>query len=80
VEKEADRRLMARAAVLESTQRLAVLLGVSSDLVTRWIEGLEPIPLDKLLHCVDLVLEHIDLLLEHKHNQRPNEPISGGSG
>jgi hypothetical protein len=59
VENEAYRRVVARVAVLEGgIERLAVLLGVSSSLVTRWIEGLAPIPADKFLRCVDYLLDH----------------------
>jgi hypothetical protein len=59
VENEAHRSVVARVAILEEgIERLAVLLGVSSSLVTRWIEGLAPIPPDIFLRCVDLLLEH----------------------
>jgi hypothetical protein len=58
VENEGYRRVVARVAILGGgIERLAVLLGVSSSLVTRWIEGLAPIPPDMFLRCVDLLLE-----------------------
>lgn len=59
VENESYRRVLARVAILEGgIERLAVHLGVSSSLVTQWIEGLTPIPPDIFLRCVDLLLEH----------------------
>lgn len=59
MENESYRRVLARVAILEGgIERLAVHLGVSSSLVTQWIEGLTPIPPDIFLRCVDLLLEH----------------------
>lgn len=59
MQNEANRRVVARVVVLEGgIERLAVLLGVSSGLLKRWIEGLAPIPADKFLRCVDYLLDH----------------------
>lgn len=59
MENEARRRVVARVALLEGgIERFAVLMGVSSGLVTRWIEGLAPIPADAFLRCVDYLMDH----------------------
>lgn len=59
MEKLAYRRVVARVALLQGgVERLAGRLDVSSSLVTRWVEGLAPIPPDVFLRCVDLLLEH----------------------
>jgi hypothetical protein len=68
VENEAYRRVVARVAILEGgIERLAVLLGVSSSLVTRWIQGLAPIPADISLRCVDYLLDHTVPMGDVKH-------------
>lgn len=60
VEQQAYRRIVARVALLEGgTERLAVLLGVSSGLVSQWIQGLAPLPPDMLLRCVDYLLDQL---------------------
>jgi DNA-binding transcriptional regulator YdaS (Cro superfamily) len=57
VEELGYRRVMARVAVLQGgVEQLAARLGVPSSLVTRWVDGLAPIPDDELLRCVDLLL------------------------
>lgn len=59
MEKLAYRRIVARVVILQGgVERLAVLLGVSSSLVTHWVEGRAPIAPDVFLRCVDLLLEH----------------------
>jgi hypothetical protein len=48
------RRVLARVAAVEGgAERLARLLGVSSTLVTRWINGQVPVPINIFLKCVD---------------------------
>jgi hypothetical protein len=48
------RRVVARAAaVVGGVEQLALLLDVSSSLVTRWIEGRAPVPVEIFLKCVD---------------------------
>ena len=55
------RRVLAQVAALKGgAQRLADLLGVSSTLVTRWIEGRVPVPVDIFLKCVDLLNQPVD--------------------
>jgi DNA-binding transcriptional regulator YdaS (Cro superfamily) len=57
VDRVVHRRVLARAAILEGgAERLAVLLGVSSGLVARWIEGREPVPRDVFMRCVGYLL------------------------
>jgi DNA-binding transcriptional regulator YdaS (Cro superfamily) len=52
VDRVIHRRVVARTAILEGgAERLAVLLGVSSDCVARWIEGREPVPGDVFMRC-----------------------------
>lgn len=59
MEQEAYRRIVARVALFEGgTDRLAILLGVSSGLVLQWIQGLAPIPPAMFLRCVDYLLDH----------------------
>jgi hypothetical protein len=48
------RRVLARVATVEGgVERLGRLLGVSSTLVTRWIDGQVPVPICIFLKCVD---------------------------
>jgi hypothetical protein len=62
VDRLIHRRVVARLARLEGgDERLAVLLGVSSGLVARWIEGLAPVPTHVFLRCVDYLLDHSPL-------------------
>jgi hypothetical protein len=69
VEKLVYRRVLARVAALnDGAARVAHLLGVSSTLVTRWIEGRVPMPVDIFLKCVDL--------LHHEVNHRRVPPPS----
>ena len=59
VEKQAYRRIVARVALFEGgTERLAILLGVSSGLISQWIQGVAPIPPDMFFRCVDYLLDH----------------------
>ena len=59
MEQQTFRLAIVRVALLEGgTERLAVLLGVSSGLVTRWIEGLAPVPPAIFLRCCDYLAEH----------------------
>ena len=52
----AYRRVLARVAAVEgSVEQLAARLDVSSTLVTRWIEGRVPVPVEIFLKCVDLL-------------------------
>ena len=59
VEQQAYRRLVARVVLFEGgTERLAIRLGVSTDLVSQWIQGVAPIPPDMFLRCVHYLLDH----------------------
>jgi hypothetical protein len=56
------RRVLARVATVEGgVERLGHLFGVSSTLVTRWIDGRVPVPINIFLKCVD-----------HLQNQYPH--------
>jgi hypothetical protein len=46
VDKVVHPRVVARVALLQGEKQLAVLLGVPSSDVARWVEGLAPVPTD----------------------------------
>jgi hypothetical protein len=59
VDKVVHQRVVARVALLQGgEEQLAVLLGVPSSHVTRWVEGLAPVPTDIFLRCCDYLSEH----------------------
>jgi hypothetical protein len=58
VDKVVHQRVVARVALLQGEKQLAVLLGVPSSHVARWVEGLAPVPTDVFLRCCDYLAEH----------------------
>ena len=59
MDKAGHQRVVARVVLLEgSEERVAILLGVPSPLVARWVAGLTPVPTNVFVRCVDYLLDH----------------------
>ena len=74
MEQRAYRRVVERVAVLRGgAEQLAVLLRVSPSLVSRWVEGLAPVPPDVFLRCVDYLLDDPQGLADPARRAGANE-------